>query len=225
MNYKKIAYIAVLFIVGVVVGFMITRYNRQSENPPIVENTDNKPSNSGKLNGNPTTFSYVGNISFKADDTDVHGIPYFAYTESEGPKATTTLVFDPMSYCGSAGGFIECIAMNSTYTMAFNGKKAVVEGIRLHDGAEVLVRKLHLVQAGEEPRVPGTGQTFISWQQAKDFISSCSVKMVMQTHTLDVYLTMKDDTNLRAVEPMIDDVFKVVHAAPKECGNIGLATE
>lgn len=176
----------------------------------------------GKLNGNPTTFSRVGTINFVENDS-VFGIPYFSYTEENSESATTTLVFDEMSYCAAPNGSTPCMAMSVTLDIPFGNKEVVIEGIE--QGEEVLVRKLRIPLAEETPIAPQPGSVFISWPQTINFINSCGVKMVMQTHELDVYLTMKDDTVLRAVEPVIDEIFSVVQTAQSTCGDIPVATE
>jgi hypothetical protein len=224
MNYKKIAYIAVLFLLGLIIGFVITNHYRQSKDTPVVENIGNRPIVSGKLNGNPTDFAKAGKILFKEDPEGTGLIPFFEYDIQANVAPAVKLVFDPMSYCATGNGSTECMAMSVSFEIPFNNKNAIVEGITINDD-QVLVRKLLILEPGQAPLVPSTGHTFISWEQARNFITSCDIKTLMQTHSLDVYLTMKDDTVLRAVEPVIDAVFKVANDARATCGDIPLATE
>jgi hypothetical protein len=226
MSQNKILIIVLVVIFGVG-GYFILRKPPVKVDKPVMGNPELNPPVEGKLNGNPTDFAQAGFITFKTPDPDIHGTPYFTYTvaTTTGITATTTLVFDPLSFCVRSNGGTPCIALSSTYDMIFKDKKVIVEGIRLAENNEVLVRKLYVLQEGEEPRVPAIGQLFITWPQAESIIRACGVKMVMQTHAHDVYLTMKDDTILRTVPPMMDDVFRVVGETKEECGDIAQAIE
>ncbi|PIR82616.1 hypothetical protein COU20_01490 [Candidatus Kaiserbacteria bacterium CG10_big_fil_rev_8_21_14_0_10_59_10] len=63
----------------------------------------------------------------------------------------------------------------------------------------------------------------ISWEEAVERIKKCDVDMVFQTHALDVHLYLKSGERVRAVEPSIDEVFRVLQDAP--CPQIPVATE
>lgn len=49
--------------------------------------------------------------------------------------------------------------------------------------------------------------------------------MATQTHALDVYLTLSDGQEVRAVEPAIDEMFSVINRIREKCGTIPVATE
>ena len=49
--------------------------------------------------------------------------------------------------------------------------------------------------------------------------------VVMQTHALKVYLTLKDGRTLLSIEPAIDEVMKVIQSCGDPCKNILVATE
>ncbi len=224
MSQNKILIIVLVLILGVG-GILLVREPKESVKDLVVTNPEMEPPTQGKLNGNPTTFAQAGTISFKENDPDVHGTPFFTFTNNVGSTTMTKLVFDPMSFCVTNNGGIPCIAMSVTYDIPFNNKNAIVEGISSTQENEVLVRKLYILQAGEEPRVPTVGQTFITWPQAESIIRSCGVKLVMQTHAHDVYLTIKDDTILRTVPPVMDDIFRIMREVEPTCGNVPQAME
>ena len=71
------------------------------------------------------------------------------------------------------------------------------------------------------PEEPET--TIISWVEAVEFIRNCEVDMLFQTHALDVYITLEGGERVRAIEPTIDEVFRVLQEAP--CPQVPVATE
>jgi len=133
------------------------------------------------------------------------------------------LYIDELSICSSATGAIPCVAMSISFDVAFGGKKAVVEGIQREDG--ILLRKLYILSENETAGLPELGSIFISWPQAVSLIEGCSVEMIMQTHTLDVYLTLENDVKVRTIQPVIDEVFGIYNGSISKCGNIPVATE
>lgn len=85
---------------------------------------------------------------------------------------------------------------------------------------ETLVNSLQLGTITAHP--PPT----ISWDEAVNQIKTCNVVQITQTHSLDVYLSLKGGHNVKTEEPAIDDVFAVVHEARTTCGNdVTIATE
>lgn len=52
-----------------------------------------------------------------------------------------------------------------------------------------------------------------------------NVAQVMQAHSLEVHLVLKDGRELTTIEPGIDDVFDVVDQCGEVCKDIILATE
>jgi hypothetical protein len=65
----------------------------------------------------------------------------------------------------------------------------------------------------------------IPWDDAVDLIEDCEVTAVMQTHALDVYLTLDDGAEVQTVEPEIDLVLGIAAEAMEDCGPITMATE
>ena len=170
----------------------------------------------------PTDFVKVGNITVNSPG-NVQGEMYLVYEEPGAPALTKRLELDPLSICAASNGATPCIAMSVTYDVPFGGKRAVVEGIV--KGDSVLVRKLNILAEGEEPLLNAPGSIFISWPAAVTLIEACQIEMVMQTHALDVYLTLKSGGRVRAVEPTIDTMFTIVDNASARCGAIPIATE
>jgi len=170
----------------------------------------------------PTDFLRVGNITVN-NPGQAQGVMYLVYEEEGAPALSRELVLDEMSICASGSGGLPCMAMSVTFDMAFGGRRAMIEGVL--QGDKVLVRKMRILAEGEEPLSMDTGSVFIGWMDARRLIQSCSVESVMQTHALDVYLTLKDGERLRAVEPVIDEVFRVYDEVRGICPPIPLATE
>lgn len=168
-----------------------------------------------------TDFSAVGTITFN-NPGQAQGVMYLVYEEPGAPALTKELVIDAQSICATPTGALPCMAMSVTYDIPFGGKRAVVEGIK--DGDKVIVRKLRVLAEGEVGRAPVIGSTLVPWAQALNLIRTCEVDRVGQTHALDVYITLKDGTEIRTVEPYIDEVFYAVSEA-KKCPPIPIATE
>ncbi len=72
----------------------------------------------------------------------------------------------------------------------------------------------------EEPSV-GT----LDWEIIKSAINNCEVKMVFQTHALEVSVDLKDGRVLKAVEPKIDDIINIAEESQKKCGKFPIGTE
>ena len=65
----------------------------------------------------------------------------------------------------------------------------------------------------------------VYWTQAVAMIFNNEVTQVMQTHDLEVYLTLKDGRTLLSIEPQIDEVMKVIQSCGDPCSKILIATE
>lgn len=170
----------------------------------------------------PTDFVKAGYITVNSPG-NAQGEMYLVYEEPGAPALTKKLELDPLSICAAPNGATPCIAISITYDVVFGGKRAVVEGT--DKGDSVLVRKLNILAEGEEPLLNAPGSIFISWPAAVALIEACQVEMAMQTHSLDVYLTLKNGGKIRAVEPTIDTMFGVIDGASARCGTIPVATE
>lgn len=65
----------------------------------------------------------------------------------------------------------------------------------------------------------------VDWEMAVEILNSGEVEMVAQLHSLDVILTLKDGSEIRTVEPSIDDIFREVEKCGSTCSDLVLATE
>lgn len=146
----------------------------------------------------------------------------FEFSEN-GATTTLDLEMDEMSVCATPTGAVPCMAMSVTFDVPFNNRRAMVEGER--KGNTILIRKVRVLQEGESAMPHEPGKPFISWMEARRLIEECKVQMLTQTHALDIYLELKDGTEVRAVEPMIDEVFTVVAQTQAKCGTFPVATE
>lgn len=66
------------------------------------------------------------------------------------------------------------------------------------------------------------------WEKVKEHIEICNVKEVFQSHDRMVRITLKNDEIIRAVQPELDDVFKILQDSEtkKRCkDNIIMSTE
>jgi len=75
-----------------------------------------------------------------------------------------------------------------------------------------------------------TGQTKeeingLIWQRIKSSLENCQVSKIMQTHDLEVKAVLKTGETIKAVEPAIDQIFKIAERVEDKCGKIIMATE
>lgn len=166
----------------------------------------------------PTNFADSGTVVM--DD----GTPQFIYTDAAGTEFTASLTLDTYSVCQRVGNAVPCIAMSQTFEAAFGGAQVTVEGETQEDGS-ILVRKIAALPEGVPARLGEPGQRFVTWPHAIGQLQVCNVSLAVQTHALDVYLTLKDGTRVRTVEPTIDEVFRVLDEIREDCGTIPVATE
>jgi hypothetical protein len=75
------------------------------------------------------------------------------------------------------------------------------------------------------PAEAPVGSGIDAWEEIKKEVASCNVKSVMQTHDLDVVVTLRFGGSIKAKEPVIDEIFDVVKQAEGKCGRIRMATE
>jgi hypothetical protein len=172
--------------------------------------------------GEPTDFVAYGTIEFEGEN--MHGGTPRLIIETESATTSLALLLDTESICAAPNGALPCMAMSVTLDVPFDGKTAIVEGI-LQDDGRVLVRRMRALTEGEEPMLPEAGAVFTPWVHALAQLESCNVEMAMQTHALDVYLTLKDGTRIHTIEPVIDEIFAVLDRTRATCGTIPVATE
>lgn len=178
------------------------------------------PEDKIEIAGEPTNFVQKGTMVFNNPGL-ASGMPYLIYEEPGKPAITKELVLDELSFCVAQNGSEPCLALNVTLDMPFNGKKVVVEGI-LKDN-KVLVRKMARIAEGLPFLASEAGRVFISWEAARKIIEKCLVKMIMQTHSLDITLTLRDGRRVVTISPKIDDVFLIAQKA--NCKDVVIATE
>jgi DNA-directed RNA polymerase alpha subunit len=65
----------------------------------------------------------------------------------------------------------------------------------------------------------------VDWQTAVEVLNSGQVTEIMQTHDLQVTLTLDDGSQIVTVEPSIDDIFREVELCGNTCSKIVLITE
>jgi hypothetical protein len=67
--------------------------------------------------------------------------------------------------------------------------------------------------------------TRVSWDEAKQLITSGQVQQAFQTHALEVRLNLKDGRSVVTTEPRIDEVFQVIRDCGAPCADVMIATE
>jgi hypothetical protein len=65
----------------------------------------------------------------------------------------------------------------------------------------------------------------VTWEMAQAMILNGEVKQVIQAHSLQVTLMLKDGRTLITTEPAIDDIFEVIELCGNPCQDITIATE
>jgi len=70
-----------------------------------------------------------------------------------------------------------------------------------------------------------TDETNSDWNVILTALSNCEAESVFQTHSKLVTLKLKNDIEITAYEPQIDDIMKAVEDLNGKCGDIRLATE
>jgi hypothetical protein len=63
------------------------------------------------------------------------------------------------------------------------------------------------------------------WENLKNAILRCEVKELFQDHEQNVTATLKDGKKMIAIEPNIDDVFKIAKRVENKCDKMILSTE
>ena len=66
-------------------------------------------------------------------------------------------------------------------------------------------------------------KNYLAWGKIKEAINNCQVKQVFQAHSLQVEVNLKDGTEIKAVEPKIDEIMNLVTNA--NCKDVIMSTE
>ena len=83
-----------------------------------------------------------------------------------------------------------------------------------------------LVSACGGSRVePTPDPSEVDWETAVEILNTGEVEMVAQLHSLEVILTLKDGTEIRTVEPTIDDIYQEFQKCCQPCIQIVHGTE
>jgi hypothetical protein len=65
----------------------------------------------------------------------------------------------------------------------------------------------------------------IDWQKAIEILHSGQVTEIMQTHNLEVTLALAGGSQIKTIEPAIDEIFREVERCGGKCSQILLITE
>jgi hypothetical protein len=176
------------------------------------------------LSGQPTNFVKLGILEFPETTNRGQDTIYLSFKSfPEAPTTTMELALDAESICGGQTGSLPCMAMSISFHAVFAGKRAIVEGIEKE--ARLTLRRLRVL-ADEDPGIlPEAGRVYISWMQARSLIEQCQPTLLVQTHDATVSMKLPDSSTRYAVQPVIDEVLRVVESARQSCGVIPVATE
>lgn len=89
----------------------------------------------------------------------------------------------------------------------------------------VLVLYMVLLISGCTSTPPTPYPSDVDWDTAVEILYTGDVEMVMQAHSLDVMLIMKDGSEIHTIEPTIDAVFAEIDQCGQPCSGIIMATE
>jgi hypothetical protein len=80
--------------------------------------------------------------------------------------------------------------------------------------------------AGQKEGYPPPGTPIMmDWATAQTFLLSGQVTQVIQSHSLQVILTLIDGRQIITTEPALDDVVKFIQQCGEPCKNITVTTE
>jgi hypothetical protein len=65
----------------------------------------------------------------------------------------------------------------------------------------------------------------VDWDTTVEILNTGEVEMIVQLHSLDVTLKMKDGSEIHTVEPQIDAIFNEIDKCGEPCSQIVMATE
>jgi hypothetical protein len=65
----------------------------------------------------------------------------------------------------------------------------------------------------------------VSWQRAVELVNANQVEEAFQTHSLSVHLRLKDGSSVETVEPLIEEIMRVIDRCGQKCDHIMIATE
>ncbi len=82
------------------------------------------------------------------------------------------------------------------------------------------------VDATKSPEGESTSEKHeVSWSEALDILNNGDVKLVSQSHNLEVSLVLNNGRTVTTVEPRADAIFEAIAECGEVCSNIILVTE
>ena len=121
--------IGVAIIVFVLLGFFLFYKNNNKSDSPIITQID---------------FSKTGIFVMNNPGME-ENVPYLIYDEPGKPAVTTKLKFDTDSKCIVETNTLPCLAMSTSFDVAFGGKKVSITGVYNEDKS-VVIKRLSVVQ-------------------------------------------------------------------------------
>ena len=65
----------------------------------------------------------------------------------------------------------------------------------------------------------------VSWETAIETLETGKVIEVVQSHNLEVVMTLDDGSKMKTVEPLLDQIFREIELCGDICAEIALITE
>jgi hypothetical protein len=161
---QRTALVAGLIIV--VLGILVTNgtFTPTSE-PAITENEGVPAPGTALIEPAPTDTVLTGAIDAVGTGD---GQDELWLVQKNGEIVTNTkLILDEQSYCNMGSGGLPCMAMSSTFSQAFGGKRALVDGNK--QGDSLVVRRLRVYEGDAMPNAAEPGSVYIPWAHVTVF--------------------------------------------------------
>ena len=65
----------------------------------------------------------------------------------------------------------------------------------------------------------------VEWSEAIEILNSGQVVQVFQSHSLEVILTLENGSQIKTIEPIIDEIFNEIELCGEPCSEMILITE
>jgi hypothetical protein len=166
-------------------------------------------------------FSHSGikdNINFSRTGNLVMNNPglesdawYLSYENPGSPANVAKLSFDSKSSCRNQSN--SCLDL-------IVGEKVSIKGIE--DDGVILVREMEFLNSAD---TGNSGSTGVDWDTAIGYLNNCDVAKVLTSSDNEVYLTLKDGSEIFTVYSKEISISDKVKVAEKKCGKITFTAE
>lgn len=154
-------------------------------------------------------------ITFNEDDsfngtTDCNS--FFGEYKREGNKLSFGPIAATRMYCEDSQEQDFTKALSEVGQFMFDAKGNLVLLLKLDSGSMIFQDKYSEFNMRK-------------WESIKQAVKDCQAKEVGQTHGREVMVKLKNNKEIEAFEPKIDDIFDIVSGSKDECGEVKMWTE